>query len=67
METTQSNLPERMTTREVADFHRVTTRTIQNWRDKYGLRYIRINSRVIRYPRDAVIAWRQPHSQVNGT
>jgi phage terminase Nu1 subunit (DNA packaging protein) len=52
-------LPQRLTTREVADFFRVSLRTVQNWRDEYGLPHVRLNPRVIRYDLGELMAWRQ--------
>jgi phage terminase Nu1 subunit (DNA packaging protein) len=51
-------IPQRLTTAEVADFFRVSQRTIQNWRNE-GLPHLKLNPRVIRYSLDELMAWRQ--------
>ena len=44
----------RLTTSQLAARFQVTPRTIQSWRDRKIIPFIRINSRCIRYDPDAV-------------
>lgn len=55
----QPQIPQRLTTREAADFFRVSLRTLQNWRDEHGLPHLTINPRVIRCDLGELMAWRQ--------
>lgn len=48
---------QRWTTPQVAHFHQVSTRTVQEWRDKGRLEFVRVNARVIRYDADVVRAF----------
>ena len=43
-----------LTTKQLAEYYHVTTRTIANWRDQGKLPYLRITSRVFRYDLDQV-------------
>jgi excisionase family DNA binding protein len=56
---TDTPLPQKLTSAEVAAHFRVSLRTVQNWRDQYGLPYLRLNRRVIRYDRDELMAWQR--------
>jgi hypothetical protein len=53
------HIPQRLTSQEVADFFRVSLRTVQNWRTHDGLPCLRVNSRVVRYDPGEIMAWRQ--------
>jgi hypothetical protein len=49
-----------LTTLQLAKRYQVTCRTIQSWRDRRLIPFIRVNSRLIRYDADAVdLAFRE--------
>jgi DNA-binding transcriptional regulator YiaG len=45
---------QKLTTPQLAHRYQVTVRTVQNWRDRKRIPFIRINSRCIRYDATAV-------------
>jgi predicted DNA-binding transcriptional regulator AlpA len=49
-------MSELLTTRELADYFKVTTQTIWRWRDK-GMPHIKLNSQNIRYDLVKVNKW----------
>ncbi len=54
METLTAGATRRATSRQVCERYQVTLRTLQAWRDRGLIPYIRINPRVVRYDLEEV-------------
>ncbi len=54
MQKTTAAPARRATSQQVCDVYQVTPRTLQNWRDKGVIPFIRINQRVVRYDLEEV-------------
>ena len=59
------NVPEVMGKRDVAEFLKVSQRTVDLWRERYGLPAFRLGA-VIRFDRGAVWEWFQRFTEKKG-
>lgn len=63
---TRTDLPDRLTEKELARHWRVTPRTLQRWREaNTGPCWLRIGVRVL-YPRDEVLAFEESRRATGG-
>ena len=46
-----------LTDSQLCEWLEITPRTARDWRDRRGLPHYKITSKVIRYQREAVMAW----------